>query len=654
MKPDHRARVQRLLAAQRFDEARVTLDRHCRDETRDTEAWFLLSTINGQLARYEDVVRCCKHILACQPKHAGACAHLGNANTALGRFDEAIAWHRKALGLLPNDPGTHSNLGYALFQAGEMQEAERHFRRALELAPASLEAQYNLANLLMARDEPEEAIRRYEAVLRLSPRLHHAYRQMGTALKQMGELTRASEAYQRALALQPDDIDAWCGLALAANERGMQDQAIAWFQRALVLKPDSVTALCGMAKASLDKGDFGTALDVYKRALGVDPESMEAQSGIADVAVRQGDLERAYGWARTRHEEGKGNAEVALVLAAVCRKFDYCHETLDLIERLVAAGKVHVGLRRALHYAAGELYDRLESHDKAFAHFRQANELSAYRFDFHRHTAWIEGLMRAYGKEDMKRFPRAAHGSQRPIFIVGMPRSGTSLVEQILASHPAVFGAGELNDLNMIAMEMPGRISSRQPYPTCLNELTPERVNTIAGAYLDRLENLDSTALRVTDKMPNNYLHLGLINLLFPEAHVIHCRRDPRDTCLSIYFQSFSAAHPYAVDLASVGHYYREYRRLMDHWKDALELPMFDVSYEALVQDPEKLSRELVAFCGLEWHPRCLEFYKSARTVSTASYEQVRQPIYTRSLGRWRHYESHLGPLLQVLSAPSA
>jgi hypothetical protein len=344
---------------------------------------------------------------------------------------------------------------------------------------------------------------------------------------------------------------------------------------------------------------------------------------------------------------------VVMILAKTCSRFGACDLALERIEQLTSSTNTPPQVRQALHFAAGEFLDRQEKYDAAFEHFHRANALSGLRFDASAHAAHIDGLIRAYSAEAMKALPRATHGSQRPVFIVGMPRSGTSLVEQILSSHPAVFGAGELNDVNALAAQLPEHLHTRQPYPACLGELTGARLDTLAAGYLRRLQDLDAQASRVTDKMPHNYLHLGLINLLFPEARVIHCTRDPRDTCLSIYFQSFSPAHSYATNLANLGFYFREYLRLMEHWRRVLEVRMMEVNYEELVADVEGVSRRMVAFCGLDWDPACLEFQASGRRVSTASYEQVRQPVYTRSAGRWRHYARHLEPLFQALDGVS-
>jgi hypothetical protein len=235
------------------------------------------------------------------------------------------------------------------------------------------------------------------------------------------------------------------------------------------------------------------------------------------------------------------------------------------------------------------------------------------------------------------------------VFIVGMPRSGTTLVEQILASHPAVFGAGELDDIRQISAALPSLLGSANPYPECLAQAGQSSLTKIADRYLVHLRGLSSDARRITDKMPTNFLHLGLIELLFPQARVIHVIRHPLDTCVSCYFEEFTTTNSYAYDLEQMGIYYKQYERIMRHWKDVLKIRMLDVRYEELVDNQENICRQMIEFCDLEWDDRVLRFYETKRDVATPSFDQVRQPLYRKSIGRWKNYERHLGPLMRVL-----
>jgi len=299
---------------------------------------------------------------------------------------------------------------------------------------------------------------------------------------------------------------------------------------------------------------------------------------------------------------------------------------------------------RQLYFELGRLHDKLGSFDEAFESFSKGNLLAGFNFDSEKHTKKIDCRIAAFLPEVMGKLTRAFNRSERPVFIVGMPRSGTTLVEQIVAGHSEVFGAGELRFLPDLVHSLPSTV-----YPVDIETITREVLDGLAKQYLDRLDELDQIATRVTDKMPRNFLDLGLIALLFPGARIIHCIRDPLDTCLSIFFQDFTSTHDYSSDLASIGYYYKEYQRLMLHWQTVIDIPIFEVRYEELVDQQEQISREMIEFCGLSWDAHCLEFHQQKRTVATASYDQVRRPIYRSSLARWKNYETYLEPLKEAL-----
>ena len=294
----------------------------------------------------------------------------------------------------------------------------------------------------------------------------------------------------------------------------------------------------------------------------------------------------------------------------------------------------------------------MASYEQAFRCYRQGNDLMPVTFDPWSAERDLQIFLDYWNERYLAEAPRARKHNKRkrPVFIVGMPRSGTSLLEQILASHPSVHAAGELQDIPDIAVSLPSRLGSSLPYPVCLEKATQGVVDDIARSYLKKLEALSpKSATVVTDKMPDNFRHLGLIQLLFPKALVIHCVRDPMDTCLSCYFQNFSGEHDYSYNLRNLGTYYRLYERLMRHWKRVLNLKILDVRYEELVMGTEETTRNILDFCGLPWNARCLEFHKTRRAVVTSSYDQATQPIYHGSLRRWVHYQPYLEPLCNGL-----
>jgi hypothetical protein len=290
-------------------------------------------------------------------------------------------------------------------------------------------------------------------------------------------------------------------------------------------------------------------------------------------------------------------------------------------------------------------------YDDAFRHLADANRLcdAESGASSQAHIDHIDRLISVFTADLLRRQTLTDQQSEVPIFIVGMPRSGTSLVEQIIASHPQVFGAGEVGYMQAISRNLNSQAVPPARYPDCLPFLSAEQLRNASAWYLARLTERAGDAVRITDKLPSSYLRLGLIALLFPRARIIHCHRDPLDTCLSCFFQNFGRNQPLCADLRKLGTVYRQYERLMAHWRRVLHIPTLEVRYEDLVKNQEPESRRLIDFCGLPWDDRCLAFHRTQRAVNTASFWQVRQPIYISSIGRWRHYERHLTPLKEAL-----
>ena len=344
---------------------------------------------------------------------------------------------------------------------------------------------------------------------------------------------------------------------------------------------------------------------------------------------------------------GERSSLLAMLYARMSPSYESEPAALDLVLQMLEAGPdMPAPDRSSLHFAAANLLDRMGSYDKAFAHATQAHSLRQAKYDPVRTERLVRDWLIFFTPERVARLPRATHGSDTPVFIVGMPRSGTTLVEQILASHHAVHGAGELDWV----FRLWGAAFGRLLVPggsliECLNQITVQDADELASEYLTPLRALSAGAARITDKLPMNLMNLGLISILFPQARVIYCRRDPLDTCLSCYMTDLAAGRDFNFDLTSSGHLYRYSAILMDHWKAVLELPILEIQYEQVVEDLESQARRMIDFLGLRWDKRCLLFYQNKRHVATATTAQVRQPIYRRSVGRWRHYDSHLGPL---------
>jgi tetratricopeptide (TPR) repeat protein len=561
----------------------------------------------GRLGRFDHAVASYRRALALRPDFAEAHNNLGRTFLDLGQAAAAADSCRRALELNPHYAEAHDNLGSAMLELGRPDEAAASYHRALEIQPDIAETHNNLGNAMLELGRTDEALASYRRALQVNPEFAEAHNNLGNGLRTLGQLDAAVAGYRRAIEIDPNFAGAHRNLGIALRLQGHTAEAIASCRRSLEIEPRSAATLTVLADASADNGQFVDAENLFKRAIGVEPESAEAWSGIARLRTM------------TRAD--------AAWLAQAQRIADQ-----------PPAPRKEIQLR----YAIGKYCDDVGDFDQAFVHFRRANELTKQHRTKHDRLQLTQIVDRIAQTYDTAWFEKArihALESPLPVFIVGMLRSGTTLAEQILASHPAVFAAGELTHWNTAAAAY--QASSEHEASGLLRKR--------AHDYLQLLRGLSRGALRVVDKMPTNFAFLGLIHAALPNARIIHMRRNPIDTCLSIYFQDFEAAVSYANDLEDLAHYYTEYVRVMNHWRSTLPpQAILDVPYEGLVSDQETWSRRMLDFIGLPWDPRCLEFHATHRTVITASKWQVRQKISDSSVLRWRNYEKFLGPLLRL------
>jgi tetratricopeptide (TPR) repeat protein len=565
-----------------------------------------LGNAQAHIGRANEAAGSYRRALALRPDFAEAHNNLGNVLLDLGRLDDALASYRRAIGIKPDYTDAHDNLGKALLRLGQPAAAAASFQRALALTPGHAGAHNNLGNALYDLGRVDDAIASYRRALALNAEFAEAHNNLGTVLRGQGQLDEALASYRRALQIRPDFPEAHRNLGIAQRLQGRSKEAQASCLRALEIDPQSAATLAVVAELKADRGQFAEAEQLFQRAIAIEPLTAEAWVGISRL--------------RTMTRDDAAWAAQAQAIAG---------------QRLPPRREV------LLRYALGKYFDDVRDFEQAFREYQRANELTKLyraRHDRQQLTQAVDRITHAFNKEWLGRTPIDATTSARPVFIVGMLRSGTTLAEQILASHPGVHGAGELMFWNTAAAVH--QWSALQA-PVGAGVLT-----ALANDYLRLLRDLSADALRVVDKMPGNFLHLGLIHAALPNARFIHMRRDPIDTCLSIYFQHFEAFHSYATDLADLAHYAGEYRRLMRHWRSALPAgTMLEVPYEGLVNEQQAWSRKLLEFIGLPWDPRCIEFQRTERTVITASNWQVRQKISNSSVGRWHNYAKFVGPL---------
>lgn len=541
-------------------------------------------------------------------------------------------------------------LGVANGMLGNFSDAEDYLGKAVILVPGNAHVHYNLGKAQKAQDKAEAAVANFRTACRLEPG-NAAYRNdLCNALFALGQPREALVHISHATTLAPDNPSYRYNQGNVSGYLGLRDQAITAYRHALALNPGFRAARIALGDALLGAGQLDEAMSVYQPILQENPADPGALVGMAAILDKRGQFSEAGDLLAPILAAGQADAFAAATFAGFSHHINREEDAVRLAEQVLDNPQLQAGERARLYFALGRIHDRNRRHDQAFYYYSQGNALRRSDFNSREHREYVDQITQAFSPEFLSQVERAHNTSDAPVFIVGMPRSGTSLVEQILASHPEVHGAGELELLASVADSIPERTGIAGSYSMAVHALTAEITNDLAVDYLAQLAALaPENVCRIIDKMPANFMLLGLIDILFPYARIIHCRRNPLDTCLSCFFQDFAGNHPYSNNLISLGEYYREYERIMAYWRGRLRVPVYEIQYEELVANTRSVTQELVSFCGLEWDDACLNFHTSRRTVATASYDQVRQPLYASSMERWRHYEQHIGALVSAL-----
>jgi len=541
---------------------------------------------------------------------------------------------------------------------GNLPDAERLYRQLLQGDPSCARAWYLLGAACQVQDKLPDAVAAFEQALRLDPYLAAAHNHLGVTLAQQHRYERAVAHFWQALQLQPGFAEACFHLGNALVSQGKYTEAVAAYQQAIRLCPSDPNYHVGLGTVLLRLKRTEEATRCFEQALRLQPGSAGLHTYWAGALLDQGRTEEAIAHLHEALHLQPDWIPAFTHLGELAKEGRYVFTTAELsrIRALLGEDMLEPALRSQLHFTLAYTLDRQRNYEEAFEHYHQGNNLKrqilgrrglAWSPDAHHEN--INRLIAVFTPEFCRRVASFGRETDLPVFIVGVPRSGTTLVNQILSAHPDLAAPGELMDIQNLAMELSSTLQAPESYPECLTRIDRATTQKLAQSYLERLEHLGGGARRVTDKLPENYLHLGLIALLFPGARVIHCRRDPLDTCVSCYTHNLRFVR-FATSLEDIGLYYREYERLMAHWRSVLPLRLFEIQYEELVANQEDRSRALVAHCGLPWNDSCLAFHESDRVVHTASKLQVRQPIYRGSIARWKHFEAHLQPLRDALN----
>jgi tetratricopeptide (TPR) repeat protein len=583
----------------------VALDPHL------ATAWNNLGILKQESGQFADSRVCLERVVSLVPESPEAHNNLGNTYKRLNDFERARAHYERAIALRPAYAEGYSNLASLLNDCGECDAAAAAAQRAIDLNPRLTDAYLNLAAIEMTRLRPAQALHWLNALEAFAPLHPGALSARARTLKQLDRLDEALEGARRAVSLAPNGAESHHVLGQVCQALGLEDEALAEFEKAIDLPGVAAEeAMLGRASVFMEAGRREEAEAAFDRAAQAFPQSVKALFGRAEL-----------------------------------KRYQPTDPDIERLEAYLARGAGQpLNDRTTAHFALGKAYLDTGDGGRAFEHLGAGNRLkrATFEYDATATAAWMARIAEIFSRPLFERLEGAGDPSSKPLFVIGMPRSGTTLVEQILASHPLVHGAGELPALRLV-------IESAGAYPDAMVLIPREQLATLGHEYLERTASLGPRRYLV-DKMPANFLYAGLIHLMLPNARIIHCRREPADTCLSCFTKLFAAEQLFAYDLAELGQFHRAYEGLMTHWRTLLpENRFIDVHYEAVVDDLAREARRLTDWLGLPWDERCLRFHETRRVIRTASLAQVRQPLYTSSKGRWRRHASFLAPLLAEL-----
>ena len=601
----------------------------------------------GNLQQAEQVYR---QILERQPKFAYALNMLGILISQRGNPAEGAKLIRKAIKLEPAVADFHINLGFNLQEQGNLEEAETEFERATRLDPDSADAWFNLGSVSLALKKPSQAVNAFRKTLEKNKNYLPAYNNLGNIYREMRRYDDALEMFNKVLELKPDLTQAWYNLGMTYKNLGDGENAVRCFEKVLAYEPANHKARCqtGLCRGLLLNDPENAVLE-FDKVIESTPDDFFAYTQKSRVLQSVGRYDEAAECYRKILEIDQS---YSMAYAGLVSSNLYTDEDVKEMHALLENDDLESLQKIPIHFALGNVYDSRQEFETAFHHFEIGNRLyrGTYDYDVAVIEDYVSNLIQLFDEAYINRKEKSGVHSEKPVFIVGMPRSGTTLVEQIIASHPRVFGAGEvqyIGDFVQTAMSLEDQFASADK--PVAPDISGSDIGRLANKYLAYMDRINPGKDRITDKLPQNFLYLGYISAMFPGARIIHCKRNPLDVCLSIYTINFTSYHPYAYDLAEIAAYYKQYHRIMEHWESLLGDRILSVQYEDLVNDLESSSQKLVSHLGLEWDEHCMRFNETERTVQTTSHRQVRQNIYTTSQERWRNYEQWLGPLREAL-----
>ena len=662
------------------------------DQTpNQADAHNILGAALNAMGRRKEAAAMLKRAIKLAPHAATFHANLGEIERQRGNLAEARLCFLKSIELDPNNAQAYNNLGIVHYERKKYREALESYQSAIDRNPKFSEAYNNIGNAQMALGDRDAALKAYENALLYREFYPEAYNNLGIVMREQGKFAEAEHLFRKAISQHPNYVEAHNNLASLCAWLGHDLEALRVLGDVLKISPRDATALLLTARIQLGRGNFESAERACEIVLEDEPLSAEAMTvlgqlyhetdrydeaiSVLEKALKEhpdfGEARNFYGVALKsvgRLDEARQEILKAIDLNShIFGAYANLHDLVDFSKEKELFDRIEGFMNDApnkeaphmlpLHYAYANALESHGEHERALEHFITGGRLkrAQLQYDEGDMGAFFTGIANAFPAEIFANRPFSGNPDARPVFIVGMPRSGSTLVEQILASHPDVHGAGEVKYLSRALGMMRDRFPMFPTYPDIVGRMSAGHFDIIANSYLKDILATSGSASRVTDKLLTNYFFVGLIHLLFPNAKIINTLRDPVDTCLSGFTKLFKDDMPHSYDLGELGRYYQMYAKLMEHWRKVLpEGVMSTIVYENVVADTEGAARGLVEFLGLPWNDACLSFHKSDRPVKTASVAQVRKPIYKSSVERWRKYGPGLQPLIDALAAVPA
>jgi len=633
----------------------------------------------GELTEAEALAQ---QILQDHPKDPNILRVLGVALMRQGKFEDALEHLSTAVNIAPELADGHEQYGLALAALGQLNEAEESLQTALRLDPNSKTVHSKLARLQAMRGKDEESRKSRDRVFELNPHIqkmqeamklqvddkHDEARQLVknilredpdniNALNLMGGICMAQEAFndaeaflRKAVGLAPDFAVAWSVLSMSLKEQGDFEEAVEALEKALSLEPRNADWHSTLGNQLLVWGKEERALASYERALAIQPDHSSALHSKGHVLKTMGDLDDAIRAYRASAKARPDLGEIYWSLANL-KTFRFDPDEVEIMQTQLDSGKLTDHSELHFCYALGKYFEDQEDYPKAFEYYTQGGAIKrkSVRYDPVDFDYKTDKIIEVFTREFFEERASFGYSDSAPILIVGLPRSGSTLIEQILCSHSQVDGTAELADLMTLGHRTGQKRFDELKYPESLIDIYADSLEDLGKEYIERTFHHRQGAPYFTDKMPNNFPHIGFLHLILPNAKVIDARRHPLDSCFGTFKQLFAKGQPFSYDLFELGQYYNCYIRLMEHWDHVLPGKVLRVQYEDNVADQENQARRMIEHCGLMWEDQVLRFYETERAVKTASSEQVRQPIYNKSVNSWKRYETELADLVLLL-----